>query len=505
MGGPPTVGRLLHRAFGLLVALIGVAGVGGAVATLLQQQVVRELSTRVGPSVSANLELRIVLLDAQRALRGYLAAGAGAGAEYDAARAAYPPAVAELRRMTGPDPAASIDAQVAAADRWWAYAEAQRPRRPGGTVTAATVLAGQRLMEDTLAANSATGQALDARARRLADRAASVDRARLVALLALVVGAALLAYVVSRRTTQRIVAPLDALTSVLTRLRDGELTARAPTHARVAEIAAVAEATNAMAAEIQQSRGRQDRLFADERRLVGDLRQLEHAKNEFMTTVSHELRTPLTSIAGYLEILRDDTVGALTPRQEKTLAVLERNTDRLRSLIEDLLVLSQVEAGTMTASPAESDISALVETAAAQVREAAAEAGVTLRAATPGPAVAHVDAGQILRAVGHLVANAVKFTPRGGEVTVEVTTQPDHVTVRVADTGMGIPYADQPHLFTTFYRASNAVDQAIQGSGLGLVIVRTIATRHGGGVHLRSTPGQGTSVLLSLPTGEVDG
>jgi signal transduction histidine kinase len=241
------------------------------------------------------------------------------------------------------------------------------------------------------------------------------------------------------------------------------------------------------------------RLYEREQQLVARLQELDTAKTEFMSTVSHELRTPLTSIAGYLEILRDADAGAVTPAQDRMLDVITRNTVRLRALIEDLLILSKIEGGTFRTVRSTVDMAALVTSALVAIAPAAAKASVGVHTDVRGPLEIQADADQLDRVLMNLLSNAVKFTPTDGTVTVAGRRENGEVVLTVADTGMGIPPTEQQALFARFFRASNAVQQAIPGTGLGLAIVRTIIDNHRGTIEVQSTEGAGTAVTVRLP------
>ena len=244
----------------------------------------------------------------------------------------------------------------------------------------------------------------------------------------------------------------------------------------------------------------QAELYEREQELVARLRDLDNAKTDFMSTVSHELRTPLTSIAGYLEMLRDGDGGQLSKGQERMLAVIERNTSRLRVLIEDLLVLSRIESGTFKTNRQDMDFGWLVGAAVSAVTPAAAAAGVMVETEL-GPGLGgYADPDQIDRVMMNLLSNAIKFTPQGGHIEVGAHRKGDEIVICVSDTGMGIPEADQRHLFNRFFRASNATEQAIPGTGLGLAIVRTIVANHGGDIAVASRDGGGTTFTVRLPS-----
>ncbi len=230
---------------------------------------------------------------------------------------------------------------------------------------------------------------------------------------------------------------------------------------------------------------------------VTGVREAERLKDQFVALVSHELRTPLASVLGYLELVLDDP--ALGAQTRHRLGVVARNATRLERLVGDLLFTAQVEAGRFVLVPGEADLALLARAAEESARVAAAAAGVTLtvRAPADGPVVPG-DAVRLGQAVDNLVSNAVKFTPRGGRVLLAVDGAGPEVRLSVADTGVGIPGAEQAALGTRFTRASN-VRRTVPGAGLGLSITRAIAGAHGGRLELESTEGRGTTATLVLP------
>jgi signal transduction histidine kinase len=256
--------------------------------------------------------------------------------------------------------------------------------------------------------------------------------------------------------------------------------------------------TEAVAAEL--GRGlHQTRLDEREHSLVSRMRELDSVQTDFMSTVSHELRTPLTSIAGYVELLLDAEAGQLTPTQTRMVEVVGRNTRRLRELIEDILILAKIESCGFRGDTGTVDLATLVDGAVTAVTPAASKRSVTLRSEVNGPLPLSADPAQIDRVLGNVLTNAVKFTPPEGTVTLTGRRDGDQVVLTVADTGMGIPRAEQDALFARFFRASNAVEQAVPGTGLGLAIVRTIIDNHGGRIDIDSTEQVGTTVTIRLP------
>ncbi|MFE9442170.1 ATP-binding protein [Streptomyces sp. NPDC006602] len=247
-------------------------------------------------------------------------------------------------------------------------------------------------------------------------------------------------------------------------------------------------------------------LYSQEARLVEELRGLDRAKSEFLSTVSHELRTPLTSIVGYIELLMDEDTGPLSEPQRRMLDVVDRNANRLRALIEDLLTLSRIESGPFSSQKAPVDLRRLVSSAVDAIQPAATAASIDLETDCPQePLILEADSEQLDRVLMNLLSNAVKFTPGGGQVSVRAAARDGEVELSVSDTGIGIPAKDQKELFNRFFRASNATDAAIPGTGLGLTIVRTIVANHGGEMEVRSQEGEGTTVTARLPLAAVDG
>jgi len=238
------------------------------------------------------------------------------------------------------------------------------------------------------------------------------------------------------------------------------------------------------------------------KRQVEELEELDRIRSDFVAAVSHELRTPLTNIIGEVELLEDGDRGELTSCQAHGVDVINRNGQRLFALIEDLLTLTEVESGSLVLHREPTPVAALVQDVGNRMAPAAEAKSVTLEidyGTQAGVIVA--DPVQLDRVLQNLLNNAVKFTPPGGSAALHVTRVGDDVEFRVSDTGVGIPEEEQVRLFTRFFRSSVATRLAIQGTGLGLVIVKRIVEAHGGSVSIASTPGVGTTVTIRLPAG----
>ena len=242
------------------------------------------------------------------------------------------------------------------------------------------------------------------------------------------------------------------------------------------------------------------RLYEGEERVIEELKAVDRAKAGFIAAASHDLRTPLTSIIGYVELLSDGEAGLVGPEQAKMLDAVDRNAQRLRTLIEDVLTISKIELGAFTSRLEPVDLVGLVWAAVDVIRPSAGVGGLAFETVAPDKGlVVDGDAGQLDRVLVNLLSNAVKYTPRGGNVSLTLAREDDWAMLTVADTGIGIPEKDQDSLFTRFFRASNAVAMALPGSGLGLSIVRTIVANHHGEISLVSTEGEGTTVTVRLP------
>jgi signal transduction histidine kinase len=209
-------------------------------------------------------------------------------------------------------------------------------------------------------------------------------------------------------------------------------------------------------------------------------------KDEFIALVSHELRTPLTSIRGYTELLLDGEAGELTDDQRQFLGVVERNSLRLLHLVGDLLFLAQVEAGKLVLDSRRS-----IEASACRSARGGGPGDdnqielVADLAETPSMLG---DRSRLAQVLDNLISNALKFTPTSGRVSVRVSRTGRNAVVEVADTGVGIPADEQDRLFERFFRSSNATEQAIPGTGLGLTIAKTIE-RHEGSIEIESAEG----------------
>jgi signal transduction histidine kinase len=261
-----------------------------------------------------------------------------------------------------------------------------------------------------------------------------------------------------------------------------------------AAVSAVNEQLLALNEELAGAQRQIRRQNADLARQNDDLREIDRLKDTLLANVSHDLRTPLTAILGYAELLRRR--GGMTDQQSQAVDVIERNAGRLLRLVSDLLLLAQVRAGRMTLDREAVDLTQLAADAVESTRPLADHAGLTLalEIESPGPVI-EADPLRLAQLLDNLIANAIKFTPAGGSVTVRVRTGPGGPTIEVQDTGQGFPEAERDALFEAFNRGSTA---DAPGTGLGLAIVRAVAEAHGAVVGVESEVDRGTRFTVAF-------
>ena len=227
--------------------------------------------------------------------------------------------------------------------------------------------------------------------------------------------------------------------------------------------------------------------------------EASRTKDEFLATLSHELRTPLNAILGWVHLLQS---GALPPaRAESALGTIARNARLQGQLIEDILDVSRIIAGKLELERTAVCVPVLVETATSGILPAAAEKGVRLTAdLAPSLPTLEGDPKRLQQVLGNVLANAVKFTPAGGEVTLLCMAQRGEVCIEVQDTGAGIAAEFLPHVFERFRQADSGTTRQHGGLGLGLAIAQHLVQQHGGTMTAHSEgPGRGTLIRIRLP------
>lgn len=287
-----------------------------------------------------------------------------------------------------------------------------------------------------------------------------------------------LTVVVSVAVSTRLVRPVRALTDAVRRMREGRGDSRVEVRDS-GELGQLADAFNEMAEHLER---------------------LEKQRRAMVSDVSHELRTPLSNLRGWLEAAQDGVADL----DRERMGMLVGETLLLQDIVDDLQDLALADAGKLRLSPEPVDAGALVEQVVDSQRLRAAGAGLRLVAEAgdkdeAGDVVVVADRTRLVQVVGNLLGNALRHTPAPGTVTVRARRSGGEAVVEVADTGVGIPAEDLPHVFDRFWRADKSRNRRTGGSGLGLAIVRNLVELHGGTVAVESTVDEGTTFTVRLP------
>lgn len=299
--------------------------------------------------------------------------------------------------------------------------------------------------------------------------------ANMTVLIFLICAFALLLVVLSGLYFVRsIVRPLNQLNGVTKRIAAGDFTVRAETSAVGDEINDLCQSINYMSEEINRT---------------------DQLKNDFISTVSHELRTPLTAIKGWSETLRD-----VVPQDNELLVnglqVIEEETQRLYLLVEDLLDFSKIESGRMSLRLSLIDVLAELDMAVYVLRDRATREGIAIDYESPAFSAPMMgDADRIKQVFVNLIDNAVKYSPTGETVYIQVSEVENEIIISIRDNGCGIAEKDIPKIKEMFYKANLSV----KGSGIGLAVCDEIVNRHGGSLNISSQLNIGTLVVVRLP------
>jgi two-component system sensor histidine kinase BaeS len=295
------------------------------------------------------------------------------------------------------------------------------------------------------------------------------ERARFFPFFPLLLVALVVGFVAFGRAVRRTARPIGEVMEAAARIADGDLSARAPVHGPP-DVRQLASAFNRMA----------ERIEADERQ-----------RRDLLADVTHELRTPLSVIRARVEGMRDGLYEA----DGEHLALIERETEVMARLLDDLQLLSNAEAGALTLHRERAEARALIGSAATAFAQQAGRAGVSLGTdVTDDLPPLEVDRVRIGEVLSNLVSNALRHTPPGGTITLRAERRGGNVAFAVADTGEGIAEDELPHVFDRFARSA-----ASRGAGLGLAIAKSLVEAHGGSIRADSRPGSGTTITFELP------
>lgn len=494
-GAPVTVRRLMATVVLANLVVVVLVVLVGVISVRRSTDSVDFVTQRIQPTTQYNASVIQGVTVAERHVRQW--GLAGDPADIRRYRDSLNSLSIDLRRLTNrdlgdPEVADLIAQQERAVQAWVADYGNVRVQREPGLRNADPALAQVGL--DRINAVRAVNEQVDDRLTQLADNAREDAQGRLtttlVALAALAVAGLVVTVLLARWVQHRLVGPLRELETTVARMTGGEHGTRARIKGPV-EVQRVAGALNTLAEENQRAR-------EVEGAIISQLQALDSIKSDFVSNVSHELRTPLTSISGYVEILEEELDDRLTEDEAEMLVATKRNVGRLRELIEDLLTLSRAERrGT---DLQQVDLVALLGEVVKDAGISAAHRGVQIVLTTPDePVMILADASQIARAITNLVTNAVKYSGGSTEVQVELTVEGTDAVLEVRDQGIGIPAGEMGELGSRFYRASNAVNLGISGTGLGLRIVQAILENHQASLEIASEQGVGTTARVRLP------
>jgi PAS domain S-box-containing protein len=231
---------------------------------------------------------------------------------------------------------------------------------------------------------------------------------------------------------------------------------------------------------------------------ITKFRQAEEAKSTFISVISHELKTPVSLIKGYASTLRRDDVEWDRNTLLDGLRVIEEEADKLTELIDNLLDATRLQAGTLALQFGSVALDNLAGRLAEKFRTQSANHIIITDFPPNFPSI-QGDERRLSQVLSNLISNAIKYSPKGGRITIKGQVLNDAVQISVSDEGIGIAPEQQEHLFERFYRVDNALTRETQGAGLGLYIVRSIVEAHGGRIWVDSSPGQGATFTFTLP------
>ena len=285
-----------------------------------------------------------------------------------------------------------------------------------------------------------------------------------------------LVLIVSMYVMRSITRPIGELSEGIRKMTGGDLSARVNVRGKN-EFSELARAFNSMSEKIEA---------------------LDKTRSQFVSNASHELKTPLSTMKILIETLlyQDPMDPAMT---KDFLNDVNKEIDRLNRIVSDLLTLVNIDSGGMKLNLTEMSLNALLDEQVKRLLPLARENGIEINLSMKDEISVMGDSLKLQQVIYNVIDNAIKYTPRGGEVETSLVRSGRRALIRISDTGIGIPAEDLPHIFDRFYRVDKARSRATGGTGLGLSIVKQIVQQHGGSITASSTEGKGTAFEISLP------
>lgn len=231
-----------------------------------------------------------------------------------------------------------------------------------------------------------------------------------------------------------------------------------------------------------------------------ELIRLNKMKSDFVSAVSHELRTPLTSIKGYAAILSEGKLGEVAPAVKERLEKINKHSDTLTKMVNDMLDISRIESGKVEMKPEELKVKDVVDGVVDMIAPQIKEKNLKLEIEIPAKISSmSADSTQIERVFINLLSNAIKFTPSEGKIGIKTKEEDKFIEIEISDTGSGISEEELPRIFDEFFRCENPINREVKGTGLGLSLVKQIIEAHKGKIGVKSKVGEGTTFSFTLP------
>lgn len=268
---------------------------------------------------------------------------------------------------------------------------------------------------------------------------------------------------------------------------------------RTRELEKSKRAVEERAKELSEQRTATLNLLEDLHEANKGLKELDKMKDEFLNVTSHELKTPLTPIMTYLEMLMDGDLGKLSAKQMEALEIISRNTKRLKRLIWDVLDITKLESKKMRFDMGEVRLRRVIRNSIKDMRLFAKGKNITITEQLGRLPKVMVDENRLFQVLTNLLHNAIKFSRRGGEVTVRAKRQKNRVVVSIEDKGIGIAKKNLDKMFQKFFQVDSSINRKFPGTGLGLAISKGIVQGHKGKIWIESELGKGTTVSFTLP------